>query len=248
LNFALPVVYAAYPYRPALVTYLRELMNEHSMSKPINPRKRITGNRLPFFLAYLALSLVFVGFLAAISSFRLYKTPTSSMEPGLVVGDYFVVVRYWLSVERGDLVTFESPMDRSKLYVKRVVAVGGDQIQLKDGALIVNGKPVERSAESEPCFSDSSCVVWRETLDGRNWKIQLSREASDSSPEMRNFELITVPKGQVFLLGDSRDNSNDSRHFGTVPVNAIRGKPVFIYFSISEENGVRWKRIGKRIQ
>jgi signal peptidase I len=170
------------------------------------------------------------------------------MNPTLVVGDMFTVstsaYRY-SPPQPGDVVVIKK-QEGGRSFVKRVVAVGGDRVQMKDGRLQVNGMLVER----EPLASydgtgngtgSAVLTLYRETLpNGRSYRIaELSdKEFFDNTPE------FLVPPGQLFLLGDNRDSSMDSRapgEFGTIPVEQVIGR-------IGEITGAEDKsRIGMKV-
>jgi signal peptidase I len=143
--------------------------------------------------------------------------PTASMEGTVLVGDHLLIDRFQYgpeiplahvrlprmkTVQRGDVVSFYPPRHPSEVYLKRVVAVGGDRVEWRDGVLWVNGE-----RRFEPYIEP-----------GRDM---------DSSAEM------VVPKGQLYMLGDNRDHSEDSRRWGTVPEENVIGEPVMVLWSIA---------------
>lgn len=171
--------------------------------------------------------------------------PTSSMNPTLVAGDRVLVYKAAYSVrlpftlvhlwrygvpERGDVVTFDSPNDDLNL-IKRVVAVENDRITMRANQLWINGEPVPRepvgvrqlNTESGPLALD----IWRERIGARSWqtgRIPLANHWTDFAP-------VRVPPGHVLVLGDSRDNSRDSRFLGFIPVERITGRAVRVVLS-----------------
>lgn len=155
-----------------------------------------------------------------------YTIPGTSMEPTILDGERLFVLkmRHRGAVpRRGDVVVFRLPDDDVKQYIKRVVAVGGDTVELRDGRLYVNG-----AERPEPYLAH--------------------RPGEEPDPYYDNAGKLDVPYGEVFVLGDNRHNSYDSRSFGTVPVERIEGKAMKIYYSYDEEKGeIRWERIGKRL-
>ena len=209
-----------------------------------------------------------------------FYIPSTSMEPSVRRGD-----RIWADkryncpgckqgVHRGDIAVFAYPNDRSVRYIKRVIGLPGDQIQLKDRQVWVNGQPLQGSsalaaaplATGTPGTPDAVGVLapTTETIDGRTWQVQwvqlpapempaVARPSAVSpplnrAPSVAATELkLTVPDGQVFVLGDNRQSSVDSRNFGTVPMQDILGRARQVWFS-SDESGVRWGRLGQVLQ
>lgn len=158
-----------------------------------------------------------------------YHVPSGSMEPTLMPGDHVVVNKsaYGLRVpftkqvfienslpQRGEVVIFDSPTDGTRL-IKRVVALGGDQVSVKSGRVFINGEPVFVNAKAS-----------RERYDQRLVDLNLSH---GGGPDLENFQ---VPAGHVLVLGDHRGRSNDGRFFGTVPASELYGRA----------SGVFWRR------
>lgn len=205
-----------------------------------------------------------------------FYIPSASMEPSVRRGD-----RIWADkryncpgckqgVHRGDIAVFAYPNDRSVRYIKRVIGLPGDHIQLKDRQVWVNGQPLQ-GAPAQPIASPAAGVptAGMEAIDGRTWQVQwlepsgparpptaTSPAATPSAaspplnraPSVAARELqLTVPDGQVFVLGDNRQSSVDSRNFGTVPMQDILGRARQVWFS-ADENGVRWGRLGQVLQ
>jgi signal peptidase I len=199
--------------------------------------------------------------------FQPFNIPAGSMIPTLVVGDYFFVSKYaygysrytlpfswpfspppssgriWGSEPaRGDVVAFFLPKDNSTVYIKRVVGLPGDRIQMKQGLLHINDVPVARerlpdSVGEDPCGSGTSIQTkrWRETLPNG-----VSHETLDCVDNgfYDNTNVYTVPSGHFFMLGDNRDNSTDSRvlsAIGYVPLENIIGRAGMIFFSIDRD-------------
>ncbi len=127
------------------------------------------------------------------------------MENTILIGDHLLVNRaaYWLrKVHRGEVVSFVPPGKRNVVYLKRVVALGGDHVEIRDGVVLVNGNSV-----AEP------------------YARHIGRFDQTLS--------ANVPKGELFMLGDNRERSEDSRNFGTVPEKNVVGKPVMVLWSFS---------------
>jgi signal peptidase I len=167
--------------------------------------------------------------------------------------------------QRGEVVVFEFPraeareylakqpasrrecidtgsLHEEKDFIKRIVGVGGDTIELRDNHLIVNGEPLERtfvSKESTGNFLYPHRISEMEVLNGHKYTIQYS--GADE-----NFGPIKVKEGHIFAMGDNRDNSSDGRCWGQVPVEYIKGRAMIIWLSIGPE-AYRWDRIGKVI-
>ncbi len=154
-----------------------------------------------------------------------FKIPTGSMEPTLLIGDHILVDRRQAAKKpnRGDIIIFEYPKDPEKSFVKRVVAVGGDWVLIRDKKLFINDKPIN---EPYVIHKDSSILP------------------SSQNPR-DNFGPVAVPAGAYFVLGDNRDRNLDSRIFGFIDKSKIKGTVRGIYWSWDYKNrSVRWDRIG----
>ncbi|HSP33326.1 MAG TPA: signal peptidase I [Thermoanaerobaculia bacterium] len=174
--------------------------------------------------------------------------PTGSMKPTIEVGDRVVVNKLaydlkvpfttiellkWDDPRRGDIVVLFSPQDGTRL-VKRVIAVPGDVVSLRDNQLFVN----DRAAKWSPMIVSEDAdqgltLITNETLFGRTHEMMLSPHVA--SP-VRNFGPIHVPAGQYFVLGDNRDNSNDSRFIGFISRQNIVGRATAVAFSLDREH------------
>jgi signal peptidase I len=190
--------------------------------------------------------------------------PSGSMIPTLQIGDYVVVEKWaygarlpftesaqlaWSSPKRGDIVVLLAPPGnpRSDDLIKRVVAVGGDTVEIRDGGLVLNGNPVPRHLADGPCsyqdrpegstWREERCAAFEEKLDQHTYLSYCAPDApcGDVSPAV-------VPPGTVWLAGDHRDRSADSRVFGPVPVGRIKGRAWVALVSWGP-SGPRWDRL-----
>ncbi len=208
--------------------------------------------------------------------FEPFSIPSGSMMPTLLVGDYLFVSKYAYGYSRysfpfslplfegrifasepkqGDVVVFRLPSDTSTDYVKRVVGLPGDRVQVIDGILHVNGKAAERTLLGEykvdAGFGQPRRYrEYRETLP--NGAQHLILEVSDDAP-MDSTDVYTVPPDTVFVMGDNRDSSRDSRFLadvGYIPVENIVGRAEIIFFSLdgpiyrvlTDPGTIRWSR------
>lgn len=215
--------------------------------------------------------------------FQPFNIPSGSMKATLLVGDYLFVSKFaygysrhsfpfsivpipgriWSAPpERGDVVVFKLPSDVEIDYIKRVIGLPGDRIQMIGGLLHINGKPVKRERAEDYVMPDAfgrlvSVRQYRETLpEGRTfYSLKLSENGY-----LDNTEVFQVPPGHYFMMGDNRDNSQDSRVLnavGYVSFENLVGRASFIFFSLEEGEAawqlwrwpwiVRWDRIGKAI-
>jgi signal peptidase I len=164
------------------------------------------------------------------------KIPSTSMTPAVMQGDFlFADKRYNCPgcggrVRRGDIAIFVYPNDRSMLYIKRVIALPGDHVQISGREVRLNGKPLA-ATQAAPLTESVT-----ESIDGRSWQVLWGAVPPPAVD-------ITVPPGQVFVLGDNRQASVDSRAFGTVPLQEVVGRARQVWFSWGP-GGVRWKRLG----
>lgn len=172
-----------------------------------------------------------------------YKVPSESMEPQLLVGDYFFASGKVGNIERGDIVVFYLNSNNEKMYVKRVIGLPGDHIIVtKSGELILNGKPLlkEGTLFQPPSYLPSKpSTLYMEHLELSHYII-----AHDQNVEQQLSWDNTVPEGMLFVMGDHRTSSMDSRAFGPVEIEKIKGIAKVIYFSFTRGGKIRWDRIG----
>jgi signal peptidase I len=197
----------------------------------------------------LALLLTGLGELAASATtafVRAERYQTDSMYPTIEAGDHLIMSRVYRTVGRGDLISFDYPADPTKRYLKRIIGVGGDTVQILGGQVILNGKPIERVSSPQACVVyQVQCTIWRETIDGKTYQIaMLANDEFLGQNISRDFGPVVIPADMVFVLGDNRDNSADSRHWGNVPMDLIRAKTRFVYWS-SNQSGIRWDRLNQ---
>lgn len=179
-----------------------------------------------------------------------FKIPSGSMEDTLLIGDHIIVskfaygiqvpkpaminvlgmrvpffetrlVRSWGAIDREDIIVFRFPGDRSKDYIKRVIGLPGDKIEIKDKVIYINNQELK-----------DSHGIYKGAVFGME-------------PERHSFGPYTVPDDEVFVMGDNRDRSYDSRYWGGVPIKEIKGRAFIIYWSWDKDGSwVRFSRIG----
>jgi signal peptidase I len=157
-----------------------------------------------------------------------FNIPSAAMLPTLAVGDQIMVKKGMRSLERGAAVVFRYPADPKVSYVKRVIGVGGDVVEIHAGVVSVNGHELPQTPFGEcPPPAIAGCKVLRETDGSRSYSIMFD------GPALGEDLRQTVPPGQLFVLGDNRNNSSDSRVWGFVPVENLLGTAVFVYYSVT---------------
>ncbi|MDO6461160.1 signal peptidase I [Granulosicoccaceae sp. 1_MG-2023] len=194
--------------------------------------------------------------------FEPFRIPSGSMMPTLLVGDFILVNKFSYGIrlpvidkkiipvgepETGDVAVFRYPGNPRLDYIKRVIGTPGDRITYVNKTLLVNGEPVplERignyvdSASSERA---QNLLELNENLQGTEHRILVSPDRA-----IRNGEWV-VPEGHYFVMGDNRDNSNDSRYWGFVPEENLVGKAMFIWMHWNwNTGGLAWDRLGNAI-
>lgn len=173
------------------------------------------------------LFIIAVIFTLSIRTFivQAYKIPSGSMIPTLVEGDHILTNKYIYFFEepqKGDLVIFPYPLNPEQDFVKRVIASGGDTVEIKEKQVYINGD------------------LLIEPYKMHNKKVILLGEHSPRD----NLPSITIPDDSLFVMGDNRDNSHDSRFWGVIKKQAVKAKVISIYWSWDIDNGkVRWERV-----
>jgi len=205
--------------------------------------------------------------------FEPFRIPSQSMMPTLWVGDFILVNKFSYGLrlpaintefydsgkpERGDVIVFRYPKQPSINYIKRVIGIPGDKVQYKNKVLRINGEIVPqkflgRYIGQGSGESMNNALYQDENLTGTEHKILVRQEARDMIGQYHtnvsqngNID-FTVPEGEYFVMGDNRDNSNDSRYWGTVPKDNLVGKAFMIWFSWDSGHAFFWNRIGNSI-
>jgi len=202
------------------------------------------------YLESLLIAVVFALF-ARTFVFQAFKIPTGSMEPNLLVGDHLIVNKMVFAptltgferavlpgrpVERGDILVFKFPQDPERDFIKRVIGLPGERLELRRKVIYINGEPL---AEPYAHFLEPPAPA-----------------GDPVTGDLReSYGPVTVPPGQYFMMGDNRDNSEDSRYWGFLPHGYIKGQALFIYFSFEDTasaadviGGTRWSRLLNRVR
>jgi signal peptidase I len=234
--------------------------------------------------ALLIIAAVLMFFGARIFLFQPFNIPSGAMEETLLIGDYLFVSKFsygfshyslpfspplfsgriWSTEpQRGDVVVFRLPKNDSIDYIKRVVGLPGDRVQMINGLLHINGEPVKRQhiediAETDEYGRSERITRWQETLPNGVTYVTLERLIH----HLANTPVFEVPAGHYFMMGDNRDNSSDSRDptsgVGYVPLENLIGRAQVIFFSIRAgapsadaqdwPERVRWERLFKAVR
>lgn len=199
---------------------------------------------------------------------EMFKIPSGSMEGTLLVGDFLIVNKMLYGAEVpflkakmpavrepaiGDVVVFQWPEDPSKNFVKRLVGLPQDTVEMRQGTLYRNG-----AAQAER-YAQHRDLAFDPATDDFRWQRDFVAPGVDVRryhPSRNNWGPLVVPVGHYFMLGDNRDNSLDSRYWGFVPDSLVRGSPILVYYSYSPDSGsafdwltrVRWQRLGELIR
>ena len=207
-----------------------------------------------------------------------FKIPSGSMVETLAIGDFIFVNKLsyrseipyaflgrripkggttlleWDEPDRGDVVVFRYPNDQKVDYIKRVVALPGDVVEVRGGVLFVNDEEHTRTYEREYRYLSQGCSEERVRLytesspTGRDYSVL----AKDGVQAGENWGPVTIREGHFFPMGDNRDNSSDGRVFGQVPIHYVKGRAMFVWLSMNRcgkwLGKVRWKRFFHRVR
>jgi signal peptidase I len=198
-----------------------------------------------YLLFWLAVSggYVFSGLYVRDNLLQAFRVPSASMYPAVWPGDQlFCVKNTYLDKDPtvGEVVIFRNPENRRQFFIKRVVALGGDSVEIRDGEIYINDIQLKREEVPSP-----KVIPKQLTSEGtyfyewnRDVKYRIFMTTS-ADPKMINFPKTVIPKDHCFVLGDNRNDSLDSRIFGAIPIVGIVGKASFIYLSAQD-----WSRFG----
>jgi len=181
-----------------------------------------------------------------------FKVPSRSMMPAILPGDRFFADKRvghpdGMKLRRGAIAVFLYPNDRTTLFVKRVIGLPGDHVEIDGTQVKVNGselRQVELRTLGDPSLDPllAAHLAYREVADGTSYTVLWRKDGE------RKQLSLTVPNGQVFVLGDNRDAAHDSRHFGVLPLADVTAVARQVWFSADREDGVRARRIGRRLE
>ncbi len=217
---------------------------------------------------------VFVALLLRAFVIEAFKIPSGSMIPTLQVGDHIFVSKFlygiripWTNLKlfkhvreprRGEIIVFVYPVDPDKDFIKRIVAIPGDTVQVCGGQVLINSQPLQRQPQGGTCEYDDydeerpsgswhrvQCVAYEEWNGKEHYNTVHNSATATLLPSCTTP--LTVPSEHVFVMGDNRDNSHDSRFWGPVHYDLIKGKAWFIWWSAGEHTSVRLERMFDRI-
>ena len=245
-----------------------------SMTK--GKRNSFFGNLKSIFIA------IFIALLIRSFIFEPFNIPSGSMKPNLLVGEFIFVSKYSYGFskhslpfsiplipgkifsntpERGDVVVFKTPENNRTDYIKRVIGLPGDKIEIKNGIIFINGSEILRKKLNDFIDTDNKTINKRVRMYNEyffNKEINILDITDNGIAD--NTQLFNVPENHFFVMGDNRDNSQDSRFISTVgfiPYENLVGKAQFIFFSLENArflqilkwpNSIRYERIFQKIQ
>lgn len=196
-----------------------------------------------------------------------FQIPSGSMERTLLAGDFLFVNKAvygaqipgtharlpgFDSPRRGDVIVFAYPKNPELNYVKRVIGAPGDTVEMKSGAVRVNGRPL---VEPYVQHTDPGHDVYDPEFNWQRDYLAAGLPVRAYRPTRDTWGPLVVPPGKFFVLGDNRDNSADSRYWGFVDAAAVKGRPLVVYFSYDREahdalpwlTDIRWRRLGSLV-
>jgi signal peptidase I len=237
--------------------------------KHVNRRRPWSGG-LGFLWEWTKIFWISVALFLVLRTFivEAFKIPSGSMERTLLIGDFLLVNKLAYGAEipfthkrlpalrepqREDVIVFEAPEDASKTYVKRLVGLPGDTLEMRDGALYRNGARIPERYVTH--HSDVDRVEERFRWQ-RDYIVPRANASVTYHPTRNNWGPLVVPRKSYFVLGDNRDNSSDSRYWGFVPDSLVKGRPFVIYYSYAPDSAesfawltrIRWNRLGELVR
>jgi signal peptidase I len=214
----------------------------------VSAKGPLEQQRRPYLVALLILLAAF-GFFVIRRTWLMqaFQMPSGSMLPTLLIGDKILVDKTVRAPGRGDVIVFQYPQEPSVEYIKRVIGLPGETVAIREGAVFIEGKPLDRRLLDVPCASEigigPSCQIWEERAGARTYQV-----AIDGNRRGWPFE-SRIPAGHYFVLGDNRDNSNDSRVWGPLPAKLVRGRVTSVWYSQEPNEGdMRWGRTGAPVE
>jgi len=240
--------------------------------KALSEKKELEDGRRDFVRALMLCLLAVVCVRSFL--FEPFKIPSSSMVPTLKIGDHIFVSKFnyglsipftkfeflsWGSPKRGEVIVFLFPRDEALHYVKRVVGLPGDTVEFKGKDLLINGRLVTKERITDPAILQDVMgsptpigeLYW-ENLDSVSHYVRYTKQSTNDFS--RNNPPEIVPADKFFVIGDNRDDSYDSRSWGYVPRENIKGRAQMIWLSLDGDqkwdqvNKIRWSRCGMLVQ
>jgi signal peptidase I len=236
----------------------------------VNKRGGLAGLGLGFLWEWTKIFWISVALFLVLRTFivEAFKIPSGSMERTLLIGDFLLVNKLAYGAEipfthkrlpafrdpqREDVIVFDAPEDLTKTYVKRLVGLPGDTLEMRDGLLYRNGSriPEQYVLHNSDVDRVEDKFRWQ-----RNYVVPTAAATIQYYPTRNNWGPLVVPERNYFVLGDNRDNSSDSRYWGFVADSLVKGRPFVIYYSYAPDSSqtlawltrIRWNRLGELVK